>query len=220
MKQDTLARKLRVLRAERGLTLREAEELTGVDKDTLSKLERGIRHAQDVTLSRIARGYEIPFEELIEEPALAGKAEAPREAGPERPEQQPHTRERDEVDVWTGHILRRAEKIRKAASDETNPVFTNPQRAFDFASHCWEEGQDLYLTVVEEVPSVLLDEPFNAEPWDDLTEAVKAFISAVERVEERAQALKTIAPEDSLARKRAERGREVFESLRKSRRVG
>ncbi len=80
--QDTLARRLRVLRAERGLTLRDAERLTGVDKDTLSKIERGVRHPQDVTLARIAKGYEVPVEELIEEPALAGKAEAP--LSPER----------------------------------------------------------------------------------------------------------------------------------------
>jgi transcriptional regulator with XRE-family HTH domain len=68
--QDTLARKLRVLRAERGLTLREAERLTGVDKDTLSKIERGIRHPYDVTLSKIAEGYDVPVGELLEEPAL------------------------------------------------------------------------------------------------------------------------------------------------------
>ena len=65
--QDTLARKLRVLRAERGLTLREAEELTGVDKDTLSKIERGLRHPYDVTLSKLAKGYGVPVEELLEE---------------------------------------------------------------------------------------------------------------------------------------------------------
>jgi transcriptional regulator with XRE-family HTH domain len=64
--QDTLARKLRVLRAERGLTLREAEELTGVDKDTLSKIERGLRHPYDVTLSKLAKGYGVPVEELLE----------------------------------------------------------------------------------------------------------------------------------------------------------
>jgi transcriptional regulator with XRE-family HTH domain len=65
--RDTLARKLRVLRAERGLTLRDAEHLTGVDKDTLSKLERGLRHPHDVTLSRVAKGYGVPVDELIEE---------------------------------------------------------------------------------------------------------------------------------------------------------
>ncbi|MDP9479663.1 MAG: helix-turn-helix transcriptional regulator [Actinomycetota bacterium] len=75
--QDTLARRLRVLRAERGLTLRDAEHLTGVDKDTLSKIERGVRHPQDVTLAKIAKGYGVPVAELLEEPVLAGKAEAP-----------------------------------------------------------------------------------------------------------------------------------------------
>jgi transcriptional regulator with XRE-family HTH domain len=65
--QDTLARKLRVLRAERGLTLREAEELTGVDKDTLSKIERGLRYSYDVTLSKLAKGYGVPVEELLED---------------------------------------------------------------------------------------------------------------------------------------------------------
>ena len=79
--QDTLARKLRVLRAERGWTLREAAERTGVDKGTLSMLERGIRHPHDITLARLATGYGVPAEELIEEPALAGKADAP-ESGP------------------------------------------------------------------------------------------------------------------------------------------
>jgi transcriptional regulator with XRE-family HTH domain len=66
--QDTLARKLRVLRAERGLTLREASRRTGVDKDTLSKLERGIRHPHDVTIARLAKGYGVPVEDLLEEP--------------------------------------------------------------------------------------------------------------------------------------------------------
>jgi transcriptional regulator with XRE-family HTH domain len=73
--QDTLARKLRVLRAERGLTLREAEQLTGVDKDTLSKIERGLRHPYDVTLSKLARGYEVSVVDLLEEAALARRFE-------------------------------------------------------------------------------------------------------------------------------------------------
>src|SRR5215218_1863706 len=82
---ESLPTRLRVLRAERGLTLRDAEELTGVDKDTLSKIERGLRHPHDVTLAKIAKGYAVALEDLLEEPALAGtpgKAEAPREAGP------------------------------------------------------------------------------------------------------------------------------------------
>src|SRR5215212_5532535 len=72
----SLPTRLRVLRAERGLTLRDAEHETGVDKDTLSKIERGLRHPHDVTLAKIARGYGVPVEDLLEEPALAGKDEA------------------------------------------------------------------------------------------------------------------------------------------------
>ncbi len=75
--QNTLARRLRLLRAERGWTLREAAPRLGVTPGTLSELERGVRHPQDVTLAKIAKGYEVPVADLLEEPALAGKAEAP-----------------------------------------------------------------------------------------------------------------------------------------------
>lgn len=76
MKQVSLGRKLRVLRGERGLSMRSAAERCGVTKETLSALERGTREPHDPTLAKIARGYGVPFEELLEEPVLAGKAEA------------------------------------------------------------------------------------------------------------------------------------------------
>jgi len=70
--------KLRVLRAERQLSLREASARTGVDKVSLSRFERGLVHPQDRTLAKIAKGYGVPVEELLEEPVLSsGKAEAP-----------------------------------------------------------------------------------------------------------------------------------------------
>jgi transcriptional regulator with XRE-family HTH domain len=59
--------------------LREAEQLTSVDKDTLSKIERGLRHPYDVTLSKLARGYGVPVEDLLEEPIPL--AEASQETG-------------------------------------------------------------------------------------------------------------------------------------------
>src|SRR5215213_9345468 len=79
----SLDMKLRVLRAERQLSLREASELTGVDKVSLSRFERGLAHPQDRTLGKIAKGYGVPVEELLEEPVLAGKAEAPADTGQE-----------------------------------------------------------------------------------------------------------------------------------------
>src|SRR5215213_5734675 len=93
--QDTLAQKLRVLRVERGLTLREAEQLTGVDKDTLSKIERGLRHPYDVTLSKLAKGYGVPVEDLLEEPVPLAEYPESRPA----PTQE-SLMSRTEVDEW------------------------------------------------------------------------------------------------------------------------
>jgi transcriptional regulator with XRE-family HTH domain len=84
MVEKTLPVRLRVLRAERSLSLRQVENLTGVAKETLSEIERGVRHPQDRTLSKLARGYGISLKELLdttkdmpeEEPVPAGKVEA------------------------------------------------------------------------------------------------------------------------------------------------
>ena len=78
MEHTSLPMKLRVLRAERQLSLREASARTGVDKVALSRYERGLGRPQDLTLAKIAKGYGVGVEELLEEavPAM-GKAEAP-----------------------------------------------------------------------------------------------------------------------------------------------
>ncbi len=62
-----LSMKLRVLRGERGLSMRSAAALCGVTKETISALERGTRKSHDPTLAKIAKGYGIPFEELLED---------------------------------------------------------------------------------------------------------------------------------------------------------
>jgi transcriptional regulator with XRE-family HTH domain len=74
MISGSLAERLRVLRAQRGMTLVEAAEQAGVGRDTLSDLERGRRHPVMPTLAKIAQGYGVPVEDLLEEPALAGAA--------------------------------------------------------------------------------------------------------------------------------------------------
>ena len=84
MMHGSLPVKLRVLRAQQGLTLAEAAERIGIGRDTLSDLEHGVRHPVLSTLAKIAEGYDVPLEDLLaseSEPALAGaspKAEAPR----------------------------------------------------------------------------------------------------------------------------------------------
>jgi transcriptional regulator with XRE-family HTH domain len=66
--QESLGHRLRVMRAERGLSLREAARRAGVVKETISDIERGHTHPYDVTLAKLARAYDVPVEELLEEP--------------------------------------------------------------------------------------------------------------------------------------------------------
>ena len=68
MPQGSLAYRLRVARLEKGLTLREAAKVTGVDKATISAIERNKRKPFDVTLSRLAKGYGVSISQLVEEP--------------------------------------------------------------------------------------------------------------------------------------------------------
>jgi transcriptional regulator with XRE-family HTH domain len=92
MMQGSLAEKLRVLRAQRGLSLTEAAEKAGVQRQTIAFLERGERHPHMPTLSKIAHGYGVPVEELLEEPVLAGKANAPEAGQAEEESAEEHRR--------------------------------------------------------------------------------------------------------------------------------
>jgi transcriptional regulator with XRE-family HTH domain len=74
--QRSLAERLRVLRARKGLSLLAASEQLGVDRHTLRDLELGRgRTPRYPTLAKIAEGYEVPVEDLLEEPVLAGELE-------------------------------------------------------------------------------------------------------------------------------------------------
>ncbi len=61
-----IAVKLRVLREERNLTQKEAAELAQVHLDTLRDLESGERPPYMPTLTKIARGYGVSIEEVVE----------------------------------------------------------------------------------------------------------------------------------------------------------
>ena len=62
-----IAVKLRDLRTERGLTQKQAAELARVTPQTLIDLESGKRPPYMPTLTKIARAYDVPLEELVEE---------------------------------------------------------------------------------------------------------------------------------------------------------
>jgi transcriptional regulator with XRE-family HTH domain len=87
MMQESLAERLRVLRAQQGLSLTEASEKIGVNRHTLRDLELGKREPYGPTIRKIAEGYGVPVAQLFEEPAVP-LVEAPREAGPTEAERQ------------------------------------------------------------------------------------------------------------------------------------
>jgi DNA-binding XRE family transcriptional regulator len=67
MMPGPIAVKLRLLREERCLTHKEAAELTNVHHWTLYCLESGKRDPYMPTVTKIARAYGVPLEELLEE---------------------------------------------------------------------------------------------------------------------------------------------------------
>jgi DNA-binding XRE family transcriptional regulator len=62
-----IAVKLRVLREQRGLTQKEAAKLADVSDWTLYCLETGKRAPYMPTVTKIARAYGVPLDELLEE---------------------------------------------------------------------------------------------------------------------------------------------------------
>jgi transcriptional regulator with XRE-family HTH domain len=79
--------RLKQLREDAVLTVHELAKTSGVSDDTISKIENGQRVARPSTLRKLASALGVSPQELrrpakVEELALAGKAEAPRETGP------------------------------------------------------------------------------------------------------------------------------------------
>jgi DNA-binding XRE family transcriptional regulator len=62
-----IALKLRSLRERRGLTQKEAAQLADVSELTVYRLESGKQTPYMPTVTKIARAYGVPLEELLEE---------------------------------------------------------------------------------------------------------------------------------------------------------
>lgn len=59
--------KLRILRAEKGLTLRELAERSGIGKDAISEIERGRRRPRVSTIMSLAEGLGVDPQTLLAE---------------------------------------------------------------------------------------------------------------------------------------------------------
>ena len=58
---------LRRIRAQRQLTLRALSEISGVGKETISDIERGIRTPQTLTLGKLAAALDVDINDLLED---------------------------------------------------------------------------------------------------------------------------------------------------------
>src|SRR5215211_1896336 len=74
MTQHLLAEKLRVIRAQQGLTVLQAAEKIGIDRHTLRDLELGRRRPNFETMEKVARGYGVSVGDLLEERSPVPKA--------------------------------------------------------------------------------------------------------------------------------------------------
>jgi len=194
--QSTLARKLRVLRAERGLTLRKAEELTGVDKDTLSKIERGLRHPYDVTLSKLARGYGVPVEDLLEEPIPS--AEASQEMGRLEEERIEADSPKDRQ-TW-GRVLASVRERQGEVEAKVEELVALPAHSkADLYQVKWalDEAQDCLNTLMLALPGshrrhsggrdkIAIDNLLAVDPdqWEEVGKAERFYYDIVERLAE------------------------------------
>jgi transcriptional regulator with XRE-family HTH domain len=177
MMHESLARKLRVLRAARGITLREAEELTGVTRETLGALEHGQRGAHTNTLQKIAEGYGITVGELLEEPAVAslGKAEAP-DTGPSA------------LAPWAAHARRVAARTRSHTADPHSPAFRDAWAALFFVEERNRDAAELWglLFVEEELGwEAYANEPFAA--FNAVLAALEELAEALAEAQRRAE---------------------------------
>ena len=66
---DAVGPRLRALRRQRGATLAELSEATGISVSTLSRLESGGRRPTLELLLALARAHQVPLDELIGAPA-------------------------------------------------------------------------------------------------------------------------------------------------------
>jgi len=199
MIEELLPTRLRVLRAERGLTLRAAAKLTGVAKETLSALERGQRHPHDPTLAKIAKGYGVPVEDLLGGDSTDSPVEEP--ANPKVPEPLPFEEPQEETSVerrppltqpWKAYMVERARQWEQITADPDELLFRNLVAAIFWCKEVERENL-VILESFEPIGDWLVEEGWEkrmsledvARGLNDLAEGLEALMVAVARARQR-----------------------------------
>ena len=193
---ESLALKLRVLRAERGWTLNQAAERAGIQPETISDAEHGKRRPYTPTLTKIAKGYGVPVEELLGE--AVPLAEASQETG--RLEE-----ERLEADSPKARQL--WETVLASVHGRQSEVEAKVGELVALAAHSkadlhqvkWalDEAQDCMNTLVLALPGghirhrqgrekIAIDNLFAVDPdqWEEVGKAERFYYDIAERLAE------------------------------------
>jgi transcriptional regulator with XRE-family HTH domain len=160
--QRSLAMRLRVLRAERGLSLTEAAERAGIQRQTLALLERGERHPHDPTLAKIAKGYGVPVEDLLEEPVPLAESQ---EAGPsyeaQAPGSAPPTPNQEERNTLRAEV--------ETFISDAQEALEFPDLTEDIAYQISSEATDLLLKAGEVKDSASREKGYTFRELNDIS---------------------------------------------------
>ncbi len=106
-------KKLRRIRAEKGLTMDALEERTGVSKRTISEIERGMRTPQTLTLAKLANALDVNLHDLLEDEGPKGTA--PHSSKPEKVSDEER---RARVEDLAALVRRRAGEIERKIEEK------------------------------------------------------------------------------------------------------
>jgi transcriptional regulator with XRE-family HTH domain len=166
--------KVRATRKAAGISQEEVARRAGVSLNVINRLERGvILDPHYSTLRGIASALGVPVEDLVREPALAGKAEAPQETG--QPEE-----ERSAHDIARAAARREFEKDikgfrRTIASEGIDPA-TRISDVYEPAAYDALRRQD-----PEELAGTLLDAARNVVHLEHENAGLRERITQLER---------------------------------------
>jgi transcriptional regulator with XRE-family HTH domain len=217
MTQISLGHRLRLLRAERQLSLRQAAARAGVVKETISDIERGVTHPQDVTLAKLAHAYEVPVEDLLEEPVSL--AEWGREAHGLAPYPTPEERRAvlNEVGRDVQYAIGRAEYWERELERGRTTQYSRASSAENLAILAVDEFSSLHRwlgAVVAPGLDAQIERGLASDIADEYVALMDAFVDHVVQTQHKlfdhaARVAETLAEQDALAKRRESADRSV-----------
>jgi transcriptional regulator with XRE-family HTH domain len=181
-------------------------EASGVAKETISQIERGERHPYDRTLAKLAKAYDVPVEELLEEPVPLEQAPAKPGSG------QPADKEERQLSFLARGILKAADGW---ASMLDEPGVDIGMSAIG-ASAVAELGQALNSQLADAGGLWRLPEEEREEVQaviEKLSDVMNKLVSRMNEVWDAAEQVRSLSPaeQDRAFRERCEKAEELAE---------